>query len=83
VGVASGVTTVIDAGSTGADDVDDFQRLAAGCKTRVHALLNISRIGLLRQNELADPADIDPALAQAAIRLHRRHQGAHERQRGG
>lgn len=70
VGVASGVTTVIDAGSTGADDVDDFQRLAAGCKTRVHALLNISRIGLLRQNELADPADIDPALAQAAIRRH-------------
>lgn len=70
VGVASGVTTVIDAGSTGADDVDDFQRLAATCKTRVHALLNISRIGLLRQNELADPADIDPALAQAAIRRH-------------
>ncbi|MFQ2210878.1 amidohydrolase/deacetylase family metallohydrolase [Aeromonas caviae] len=70
VGVASGVTTVIDAGSSGADDVDDFQRLAATCKTRVHALLNISRIGLLRQNELADPADIDPALAQAAIRRH-------------
>ena len=70
VGVASGVTTVIDAGSTGADDVDDFQQIAAGCKTRVHALLNISRIGLLRQNELADPADIDPALAQAAIRRH-------------
>ncbi len=70
VGVASGVTTVIDAGSTGADDVDDFQRIAATCKTRVHALLNISRIGLLHQNELADPADIDPALAQAAIRRH-------------
>ncbi|WP_368212003.1 amidohydrolase/deacetylase family metallohydrolase [Aeromonas sp. s10] len=70
VGVESGVTTVIDAGSTGADDVDDFQRIAATCKTRVHALLNISRIGLLRQNELADPADIDPALAQAAIRRH-------------
>ncbi|WP_270792974.1 amidohydrolase/deacetylase family metallohydrolase [Aeromonas sp. QDB21] len=70
LGVESGVTTVIDAGSTGADDVDDFQRLAATCKTRVHALLNISRIGLLRQNELADPADIDPVLAQAAIRRH-------------
>lgn len=50
--------------------MDDFQRIAAGCKTRVHALLNISRIGLLRQNELANPADIDPALAQAAIRRH-------------
>ncbi|WP_434665324.1 amidohydrolase/deacetylase family metallohydrolase [Aeromonas sp. NJAU223] len=70
VGVESGVTTVIDAGSTGADDVDAFQQLAAGCKTRVHALLNISRIGLLRQNELANPADIDPVLAKAAIRRY-------------
>ncbi|MGL4356455.1 MAG: amidohydrolase/deacetylase family metallohydrolase [Aeromonas popoffii] len=70
VGVESGVTTVIDAGSTGADDVDDFQRIAAGCKTRVHALLNIARIGLLRQNELADSQDLDMALASAAIRRH-------------
>lgn len=70
VGVESGVTTVIDAGSTGADDVDDFQRLASGCKTRVHALLNISRIGLLRQNELANSRDLDMALASAAIARH-------------
>ena len=70
VGVESGVTTVIDAGSTGADDVDDFQRIAAGCKTRVHALLNLSRIGLLRQNELADSRDLDMDLASAAIRRH-------------
>ncbi|MCF5889972.1 amidohydrolase/deacetylase family metallohydrolase [Aeromonas veronii] len=70
VGVESGVTTVIDAGSTGADDVDDFQLIAAGCKTRVHALLNISRIGLLRQNELADSRDLDMELASAAIRRH-------------
>ncbi|WP_429059371.1 amidohydrolase/deacetylase family metallohydrolase [Aeromonas veronii] len=70
VGVESGVTTVIDAGSTGADDVDDFQQIAAGCKTRVHALLNISRIGLLRQNELADSRDLDMDLASAAIRRH-------------
>lgn len=27
VGIATGVTTVIDAGSTGADDVDDFYQL--------------------------------------------------------
>ncbi|MBL0667715.1 amidohydrolase/deacetylase family metallohydrolase [Aeromonas jandaei] len=70
VGVESGVTTVIDAGSTGANDVDDFQQIAAGCKTRVHALLNISRIGLLRQNELADSRDLDMDLASAAIRRH-------------
>ena len=43
---------------------------AATCKTRVHALLNISRIGLLRQERAGGSADIDPALAQAAIRRH-------------
>ncbi|MFM4650188.1 amidohydrolase/deacetylase family metallohydrolase [Aeromonas bivalvium] len=70
IGVQAGVTTVIDAGSTGADDVDAFKALTEQCQTRVHALLNISRIGLLRQNELADAADIDPALARAAIARH-------------
>ncbi|MGB6188402.1 MAG: amidohydrolase/deacetylase family metallohydrolase [Aeromonas molluscorum] len=70
IGVEAGVTTVIDAGSTGADDVDEFKKLTEQCQTRVHALLNISRIGLLRQNELANRTDIDPDLAQAAIRRH-------------
>lgn len=70
IGVEAGVTTVIDAGSTGADDVDEFKELTEQCQTRVHALLNISRIGLLRQNELANRTDIDPDLAQAAIRRH-------------
>ncbi len=34
------------------------------------ALLNISRIGLLRQNELADSRDLDMDLASAAIARH-------------
>jgi dihydroorotase len=33
VGVATGVTTVIDAGSTGADDVDDFYQLTRKAAT--------------------------------------------------
>lgn len=70
VGVAGGVTTVIDAGSTGADDVDAFVAQACRCQTRVHALLNLSRIGLLRQNELADRRDLDLPLAEAALARH-------------
>ena len=71
VGVSSGVTTVVDAGSTGADDIDEFYRLTRAAKTNVYAFLNISRIGLLRQNELGDMNDIDDALAHKAIGDHK------------
>ena len=70
VGVSSGVTSVVDAGSTGADDIDEFYRLTRNAKTNVFAFLNISRIGLLRQNELGDMNDIDDELAHKAIRAH-------------
>ncbi|WP_392566693.1 amidohydrolase/deacetylase family metallohydrolase [Utexia brackfieldae] len=66
-GVYSGVTTVIDAGSVGANDIDCFYQLAKQAKTHVYALLNISKIGLIRQNELADMHDIDQALFDQAI----------------
>lgn len=51
VGIHSGVTSVVDAGSTGSDDIDEFYTLTRNTKTNVFAFLNISRIGLLRQNE--------------------------------
>ncbi|MFK3662462.1 amidohydrolase/deacetylase family metallohydrolase [Scandinavium sp. NPDC088450] len=70
VGIATGVTTVIDAGSTGADDVDTFYELTRPCATDVYALLNISRVGLIAQNELANMANIDAQAASAAIKRH-------------
>jgi dihydroorotase len=70
VGTACGVTTVVDAGSTGTDDVDTFYALTRRAKTNVFAFLNISRIGLLRQNELADLADIDKQKVSQAIGEH-------------
>lgn len=70
VGVTQGVTTVVDAGSVGADDIDDFYQLTNQQKTNVYSLLNISRIGLLRQNELANLADIDKDLAASAIKRY-------------
>ena len=48
---------MIDAGSTGADDVDDFYQLTRKAATEVYALLNISRVGLIAQNELANMAE--------------------------
>ncbi|MDI7399162.1 amidohydrolase/deacetylase family metallohydrolase, partial [Cronobacter dublinensis] len=35
VGIATGVTTVVDAGSTGANDIDDFYALTRGVATDV------------------------------------------------
>ncbi|CAI1886264.1 dihydroorotase [Serratia fonticola] len=67
VGVSSGVTSVVDAGSTGTDDIDEFYALTRSAKTNVFAFLNISRIGLLRQNELADMADINKQQVKQAI----------------
>lgn len=67
IGVDTGVTTVVDAGSTGADDIDDFYQLTRSASTRVYALLNIARSGILTQNELADMARIDGAAVRAAV----------------
>ncbi len=60
---------MIDAGSTGADDVDDFYQLTRKAATEVYALLNISRVGLIAQNELANMA-IDAAAVKQAVQRH-------------
>ena len=44
IGFRTGVTTIIDAGSSGADDIDEFYEIAQQAKTRVLSLLNISFI---------------------------------------
>lgn len=67
VGIATGVTTVVDAGSTGADDVDDFYAITRNASTEVFALLNISRVGLIAQNELANMANIDADAVKQAV----------------
>lgn len=54
IGVHSGVCTVIDAGSCGYSNVDAFFQCVKNAKTNVYALLNISDIGLIRQDELSD-----------------------------
>ncbi|GIO27089.1 amidohydrolase/deacetylase family metallohydrolase [Ornithinibacillus bavariensis] len=58
IGYTSGVTTVVDAGSCGADDITDFYELAKECHTRVLAFLNVSSIGLRVRNELTDLSNL-------------------------
>lgn len=70
IGIATGVTTVVDAGSTGADDIDDFYTLTREATTDVYALLNISRVGLIAQNELANMANIDADAVKQAVQRH-------------
>ncbi|MFC6182086.1 amidohydrolase/deacetylase family metallohydrolase [Lactiplantibacillus daowaiensis] len=65
-GVKTGVTTVIDAGSTGADNIGDFYHLTQAKHTNVYALINISKTGILAQDELGDMSRVQWApLAQA------------------
>lgn len=67
IGVATGVTTVIDAGSTGADRIDDFYAITRAATTQVYALINIARTGIVTQNELADMRQIDGDAVQQAV----------------
>ncbi|MBP1920713.1 amidohydrolase/deacetylase family metallohydrolase [Youngiibacter multivorans] len=59
VGVESGVTMLVDAGSSGADNVEEFFEKSATHKTKIRAMLNISRLGLTTLHELRKIEDID------------------------
>lgn len=58
IGVKTGVTTVVDAGSAGCANIADFQSLTTKAKTNVYAFMNISQYGIVAQNELANLANI-------------------------
>lgn len=67
IGYTHGVTTVVDAGTAGADRIGDFYTLSQKAKTNVYALLNISKVGIVKQNELSDMANIQEDLIAEAI----------------
>jgi dihydroorotase len=64
--LATGVTTMVDAGSRGADNVDQLIGIARAAPNRMRILLNIGRLGNNpnRRGEFLDgiePADVDKA----------------------
>lgn len=66
IGVKQGVTTLVDAGSCGADRIGAFYKESLKAATQVFAFLNISRIGLDRTDELSQLEWIDEAKALEA-----------------
>jgi dihydroorotase len=70
--IARGVTTAVDAGTSGSDSFEGFRRLVIErSRTRVLAFLNISRVGLIGQpGELIDTRMID---VPSALRVAREH----------
>ncbi|AZN39168.1 amidohydrolase/deacetylase family metallohydrolase [Paenibacillus albus] len=70
IGVKQGVAVIVDAGSCGADRIGDLAASRAGALTTVYALLNVSKIGLQRIDELSDLAWLEKELAVQAVRLY-------------
>lgn len=67
VGVTSGVTSVIDAGTTGAENIKNFYDITRDVKTNVFSLINISKFGIVEQDELADLSKIDFNLIEERV----------------
>lgn len=67
----TGVTTMVDAGTSGWRNFPDFrQRIIERARTRVFAFLNIVGGGMGLTSE-DDPADMDPEAAIHMVRAHR------------
>ena len=69
--LSQGVTSLVDAGSQGADRIDEVVSVAKGAPNRVRVLLNLARTGILGDGELMDISRADVAAARAAIARHR------------
>ena len=72
-GLPTGVTTLIDAGSSGARTFAGFRKhIINRAKTRIFAFLNISAIGLVVTNELyLDPKILNAKMALRVVRENR------------
>jgi dihydroorotase len=65
--LSTGVTSLVDAGSRGADNIGDLVAIAKSAPNRVRVLLNLGRTGLGGRGELLDFANADSAAARKAI----------------
>lgn len=70
IGVKQGVTTIVDAGSCGADRIGELRAAGNLAYTRLLAFMNISRIGLERVDELSNPAWLDEDAILEAVRAN-------------
>lgn len=67
----SGVTTMVDTGSAGWRNFDDFRnRVLDRCATRVYAFVNVVGLGMVNPTSEQNDADMDCARTAAAARDH-------------
>ncbi|BBI36404.1 amidohydrolase/deacetylase family metallohydrolase [Cohnella abietis] len=71
IGIKQGVTTLVDAGSCGADSIAELATQGQQALTNLFAFLNISRLGLKRIDELSNLEWIDSNEAVRAIHEHK------------
>ncbi|WP_235665902.1 amidohydrolase family protein, partial [Clostridioides difficile] len=71
VGIKSGVTTVVDAGTTGALDIGKFYEDTKKYKTNVYALINIAKQGITSQDELSSMMNIDEYELKRAVKKYK------------
>ena len=69
--LSDGVTGWVDAGSEGADQIDDVVAIAKSAPQQARVLINIGRAGILPDGDTMDLDLADVAAAQAAIARHR------------
>jgi dihydroorotase len=65
--LSQGVTSLVDAGSRGADQIDEVVANAKRAPNRVRVLINLGRKGIIDEGDLMDLANADVAAARAAI----------------
>lgn len=69
--LADGVTGLIDAGTQGADHIDDAIRVAQAAPQPCRVLINIGRAGILAEGDTMDLARADVSAAREAIGRNR------------
>ena len=72
VGIQAGVTTIVDAGTTGASMFPGFRRFVIdGARTRIYALLNLSTAGCCTDEIYLDPRLVNTRAAARVIEANR------------
>ena len=69
--LADGVTGLIDAGSQGADRIDETVAIAKTAPQQFRVLINIGRAGIIAEGDTMDLARADVGAAKAAIERNR------------
>jgi dihydroorotase len=69
--LSQGVTSLVDAGSRGADQIDEVVAHPRRAPNPGRVLINLSRRGVIDEGDLMDLSLADVALARDAIRRHR------------